>query len=481
MEGIRGLNMKKIIFTLLVITLVLSVSCSLNEEASNGIDTSDWTEETHGSTTAPNYDVVFPENEVKRFDLVIDPDDWQDMLDDMKEKYGTFGSDSGGGGGGAPGGPGPGGGGDVIDLGEDPIYVPCSLFFEGKEWYRVGVRFKGNSSLKQSWGSGIWKLALKLDFNEFEDDYPEILGQRFYGFRQLSLASNFNDTSFIRERVVPEIFRAMGVRAPHTAYYRVYINYGEGLIYFGLYTAVEVVDDTVLGDQFGNNSGNCYKPEGTGATFAANTFNQDYFEKQNNKEAADWSDIQALFEALHSSDRTANHEEWKNHLESVFNVDGFIRWLAVNTVIQNWDTYGKMSHNYYLYNDPDGPGLTWIPWDNNEALRDGRQGEALTLALTEVGSNWPLIRYLMDDEAYNDLYALYVDEVINTAFVPSVMAERYNELHDLIQPYVTGSEGEKSGYTFLSSYSEFDQGLTTLISHVSARKTSVENYLASRQ
>lgn len=36
---------------------------------------------------------------------------------------------------------------------------------------------------------GDSKLPLKLDFDEFEDDYPEIENQRFYGFKQLSLAN----------------------------------------------------------------------------------------------------------------------------------------------------------------------------------------------------------------------------------------------------------------------------------------------------
>jgi spore coat protein CotH len=447
--------------------MLLSVSCSLNEEidANDTVnDMSDWTEDTHGSSVPPNYDVVFSEDEVLRIDLVIDSDDWQDMLDDMKENYGSFGTG---------GGMGPG----MMGSSENPIFVPCSLFFEGKEWYRVGVRFKGNSSLRSAWGEGIWKLALKLDFNEFEEEYPEIEGQRFYGFRQLALGNNFHDASFIRERVVPEIFREMGVRAPHTAYYRVYIDHGEGSIYFGLYTAVEVVDDTMLEDQFGSDNGNCYKPEGNGAAFAFNSFNQADFEKKNNEAEADWSDIIALFDALHSDDRFSNYRQWKNGLEEVFNVDGFLRWLAVNTVIQNWDTYGKMNHNYYLYNDPSGLGITWIPWDNNEALNEGKQDGSLSIALTEVSARWPLIRYLMDDEDYRALYSAYVEETINSAFEPTKMIARYRRLHDLVQPYVTGSEGENDGYTFLRSDSEFYSGLDYLISHVSLRKAEAENYI----
>ena len=61
--------------------------------------------------------------------------------------------------------------------------------------------------------------------------------------------------------------------------------------------------------------------------------------------------------------------------------------FAVNGVMQNWDTYGRMAHNYVVYNDPGTGLLTWIPWDSNEALKDGNgpQGGALTLSLDEAG------------------------------------------------------------------------------------------------
>ena len=142
-----------------------------------------------------------------------------------------------------------------------------------------------------------------------------------------------------------------------TAFYEVYVDYGEGLQYFGLYTAVEIVDDTVIKTQFTEDSGNVYKPEGTGAAFVDGTFNEATFEKQTNQDEADWSDIEAVFAALNSNLRTSDPAAWRADLETVLDVDAFIRWLAVDTIIQNWDTYGAMAHNYYLYTEPDGwPG-----------------------------------------------------------------------------------------------------------------------------
>jgi len=454
--------MRKVFFVISVACLLWLGGCTLTEEtpvvAEEPLDLSDWTESTHGNNVPPDYDIVFPDDEVKRIDLVIDSDDWQEMLDDMTAKYGSFGGRRNQ--------------GPAQMSDENPIFVPCQFFFEDREWYKVGVRFKGNSSLQTTWSQGIWKLALKLDFDQYESDYPEIRDQRFYGFRQLSMSNNYEDISFLRERVVPEIFREFGVLAPHTAFYRVYIDHGEGSLYFGLYTMVEVVDDTLMADQFGSDDGNCYKPDGTGASFAQGTFSEDDFVKKTNEDAGDWNDILDLFDALHSDNRIGDPVQWRDQLEAVFNVDEYLRWLVVNTVIQNWDTYGRMTHNYYLYHDA-SLGLTWIPWDNNEALEEGKQGGALSLGLTEVSYRWPLIRYLMDDDTYRSKYLSYAADVVDGPFEPSKMIARYCYLHGLIEPYVTGADGENSGYTFLSSSMDFYSALDDLIAHVQERAAMV--------
>jgi len=240
---------------------------------------------------------------------------------------------------------------------------------------------------------------------------------------------------------------------------------------------VEVVDDTVIAEQFEDDSGNVYKPSGQGASFAQGTFDQASFDKETNQEAADWRDIRALFDALHADTRTSDPVTWRENLTAVFDVEGFLKWLAVNTVIQNWDTYGQMAHNYYLYNDPATGQLTWIPWDNNEALYEGKMRGAATLDLSEVTDAWPLIRYLMDDETYYAMYVTAVQETIEGPFDPATVTARYQELHDLIQPYVTGEQGENPGYTLLSSPDAFDTALSALVAHANQRYQDVNAFL----
>ena len=421
-------------------------------------DYADWTDATHGNLVDPDYSVVFNQSEVLRFDIEISSDDWSDMQSDLSSVLNT--------GGGRPGG--------MDESISDPMWVPCSFKFNDTEWYQVGIRYKGNSSLRTAYQSGNKKLSLKLDFDEFEDDYPNLKNQRFYGFRQLNLNNNYDDVSLMREKVGADLFRQFGLAASYTAFCVVYIDNGSGPQYYGVYALVEEVDDTVLDDQFADGSGNLYKPDGNAASFSQGSYNTSEMEKKTNEDLGDYSDVEALYNVINSSDRTADNAAWKNNLESVLNVDGFLKWLAANTVIQNWDTYGIMTHNYYLYNNPENNLLTWIPWDNNEALQYGKQGGALSLSLSEVGSNWPLIRYLIDQTEYKAVYESYLQEFIEEVFIPANMTSSYAEYYELIKEY---AYEEESGYTFIRYDSEFDQAVEALKTHVQTRNDAVNSYL----
>lgn len=450
-----------------------------------------WDDTTHGKEADPDYETVFPQDEVNRIDITITDANWQTMMDDMTAMYGEFGTKTNDRM--APGGQRPqnqaGGqrpqqqegnapaqddrmmaGGMMENDASNPVWVPVTIEFEGDTWTNVGLRFKGNSSLKNSWSQGNLKIPLKLDFDEFEDDYPEIDDQRFYGFKQLTLASNFNDLSYSREKVVAEIFNEAGVPSAQTAFYEVYVDYGEGPEYFGLYTMVEVVDDTVIETQFDDESGNVYKPSGAGASFAAGSFSEASFDKETNQDEDDYSDILELYQALHAETRISDPATWRTNLESVFDVSGFLNYLAVNNIVQNWDTYGLMTHNYYLYHDPTTDLITWIPWDNNEAMKTGRMKEPLSLSMDEVSDKWPLISYLMDDPVYYAQYVDYVEAAIDDPLNPDTLIARLEELHELVEPYALAEENGVSQRAFENALSE-------LIQHVNSRYQAASAFL----
>lgn len=424
-------------------------------------EATDWTDATHSKSAAPDFNEVFDNSQVKRFDFVVTAERWQSMLDDMTDLYGEFGQRSSGTG--------------LSDIDENPIFVPTDVYYNGRQWYRVGIRFKGNSSLQTSWQQGILKLSFKMDFDEFEDDYPQIDNQRFYGFKKFSLKNNYDDKAFLREKVAADVFKNSGLAISNTAFYTVYVDHGNGPEYFGLYTLVEEIDDTVLETQFADDNGNLYKPEDGGASFVEGSFDEDNFEKKTNEDEEDWSDISALFDALHDDKRNSDPDTWRTNLEAVFDVDTFLKYLAVNGIMQNWDTYGRMPHNYYLYNNPENSKLTWIPWDNNEALQEGKMAGALNLDFSDLdSSSWPLIAKLYADDVYKARYNDYLLEAISSVLDTNSMQATYDSYSAMIDPYATT---ELSGFTFLNNANDFYQAIEQLKEHAESRTQAVTTYL----
>lgn len=453
--------------SLTIFIVALTAGCSGTDDTSQDwVDegTADgWSEDSHSNGADPDYEQVFPSGEVQRIDIWITADSYGAMQDEMEELHGEFGANAGSGG---PPDGGPPDGGPGMDFGEDPSFVPVTVGYEDRTWPYVGMRYKGNSSLGDSWENGISKLPFRLDFDEFEDEYEETLNQRFWGFKKLTFSSGHADPSYLRETLAVEIFRGNGLPAAQATFYEVYVTVeGENTQYWGLYTGLEDVSDAMLDVYFDDDDGNLYKPDNNCADFTC--FDEDSFYKKNNEDEADWSDVEAMVDALLASSNDA--AAWREGLEEVFDVTGFLRWLATNTVIENWDTYGQMEHNYYLYADPGDDGrLTWIPWDNNESLGDPKMA-TLTIELNEVNDEWPLIRYIMDDPTYADEYYDNVAAVLDSPFAIDEHSARAQELWDVIQPSV---EAEEAPYSTLDNYSSFLDSVTGsggLIQHVEER------------
>lgn len=459
--------MKSSILILTVSFFVLS-SC-YKEEIISTERPEDWTYLTHSDQVPADYSIVFPQDKVNKMYIVIAPADWQTMQDDLDDLYGGTGGGPGG-----PGGGGPGGGGNFAE--EKPVTVKCQVYFNDIQWYDVGIRYKGNSSLSSAYNQGKGKKPLRMDFDYFEDENPLIDDQRFYGFKELSMGSNIMDNSFMHEKVATDMFRSFGVPAPLTSFYEIYIDNGDGngYVYNGLYTMIEVVFDTMLSDRFGSESGNCYKPDGDGATFSSSyAFNTEDLEKKTNQDASDWSDVQSLYTIINSSTRTTDTEQWKTDLEGVFDVDGYLKYLAANTTMQNWDTYGLMTHNYFLYNDPSDGLIKWIPWDNNEALSDDKNN-ALDFDFASVNATqWPLLSYIYEVPEYKSIYDNYIDDFIAGPFNATTANALYQNYHDMIATSVLNESGI---YTYLNSYSDFTSALSTQQSHSISRNNEAAAY-----
>jgi spore coat protein H len=374
-------------------------------------------------------------------------------------------------------------GADDVDIFPNtPVYVPADVRFDGQLFRRVGFRLKGNSSLSNAWRAGVDKLPFRLNFDELEQRYPDIRDQTFFGFPNLSFTSNGTDISFLKHRVVTDLFREAGVPAAHTAYVRVFMTRGPASFYMGLYTMTEVPGQPMLDRLFGSDAGNLYKPVGAGGRWTQ--FFELSFPKKTNAEDEDWTDIQQAIAVLNSPRSDA--AVWRARLEARFDVNGFLRWLALNTLVGNFDAYGGLSaHNYYLYGSPrHRDRLFWMAWDHDLALSGntlgnvGNTGAGLDLFLDRTAANWPLIRFLLDDAVNRSAYRGHVIELLKTVFEPSKVIARMRAENALIAPYVTGPEGEEPSHTFLTNPRELATSLNSLEAYVTTRHAAAVAALA---
>jgi hypothetical protein len=460
----------------------------------------EWSPATHGNQARPDYARLFALDRVHELRISIDAATFRAMREDLTSvlpfggiPYGPAGAPPARSGAACAGPFGKGGGLTT----RDPCYFPVTVRHDGHAWTRVGMRYKGNFSLMMGSFSPDGKLSFRLNFDRFEDAHPEVANQRFYGFKELTFSSNFGDASRMREALANEIFRDRGVAAPRVAFYRIVVNTGTRDESWGLYTLVEdPADPAMLTSQFGGASGNLYKPDGPGADWT--TFDRAGFEKKTNRARADFSDIRAAIEALHADLPPA---EWRANLERHFDVDFFLRWLAVNQVVDNWDAYGRFAHNYYLYADPGRKGrLVWIPWDNNysfglipfvanfagiaqrgaaPALQDQVVGGAPIagsnddVLFEKVGKGWPLISRVLADSVYISRYQAHLRFALGGLYERDRLAARVREWQTLLASSV---KSDKPASMF-GGTEDFQTAIATLLSAVDRRRSLIESAL----
>ncbi len=235
-------------------------------------------------------------------------------------------------------------------------YLMGKVTIDGEAVDSVGIRFKGFTSY--SYESD--KKPIKIDFNEF------VSGKRYDGLKKLNLNNSTGDASMQRDVICYELLRNTGVKAPRTSYSKVFFN-GE---YWGLYQNIEQVDKTFLARNFANGKGNLFKNKGWSHLEWNGSVPSSYhppFELKTNEEGDDWSGFINLMDVLNNS----SDENFPEAIEEVFNVDLFLKTLAVDVATNNWDSYLEHGRNWYIYEDTTTGIFNWIPWDYNFSLGGG--------------------------------------------------------------------------------------------------------------
>ena len=208
----------------------------------------------------------------------------------------------------------------------------------------VGLRKKGFlGSLDNRWPS------LKVKFDEFVEQSP------IPGLEGLTLNNNKQDSSLASQFLAYELFNAAGVHAPRCSFVRMTVN-GQ---YLGVYSNVESIGKPFLERRFGNNSGNLY--EGTLADFYPKAV--DRLDAKTNKKKHDRSKALRLATLLASDDPLALGE-----VEQLVDVDSFLRFWAMESLIGFWDGYSANQNNFWVYENRADGKFYFMPWGADGAF-----------------------------------------------------------------------------------------------------------------
>ncbi len=252
-------------------------------------------------------------------------------------------------------------------------YYEADVEVGGTTVARVGVRKKG--FLGSVISNGLRKPSIKVKTDKFVE------GQLISDLERITLNNNNQDLSRMRTCLAYELFRDAGYPAPRCQLANVMLN-GESL---GAYSRVEPLKKRFLRRAFGNDDGSLY--EGTIADFSLGHLAGASEGELGHWEAktGDSGPLLAVTNALSASD-----EELASALGEVVNLDTFIRFWALETLVAHQDSYTGGSNNFYIYFDPADEGRgTFVPWGADdvfngdeerseiagEALRDNIQGE----------------------------------------------------------------------------------------------------------
>ena len=134
-------------------------------------------------------------------------------------------------------------------------YYSCDVKINGTNLYSVGIRPKGNTSLSAiAMDPDTDRYSFKLEFDQY------VNGQTCFGLDKLILNNNYADATNMKEAVVYDMYHFLDADASLSNYAKVSVN-GE---YWGIYLALEAVEDSFMLRNYGTQAGGLYKPESMG-------------------------------------------------------------------------------------------------------------------------------------------------------------------------------------------------------------------------
>tara|TARA_R110000868_G_scaffold235273_5_gene489058 strand:+ start:452 stop:2779 length:2328 start_codon:yes stop_codon:yes gene_type:complete len=309
---------------------------------------------------------------------------------------------------------------------------PATFIFKKEEKadtvFNIGFRLRGNTSRDSQ------KKSFKVSFNTFEK------GREYKGLDKMNLNGEHNDPTILRAKLSWDIFQEINLPAPRANHVKLFINND----YYGLYLNVEHIDDEFLKDRFGSDDGNLYKslypadlsyisenPEDY--KWSPNWADRRVYELKTNTEEDDYSDLASLISFFENS----NTQDFINEIEDYINVDGVLRWMAVDILTGNWDNYWYNQNNFYLYFNVEENRFEFIPYDYDN-----------TFGIDFIGPDWgtrdinnwgpdganrPLTYRILEVEEYRNRLNFYINKIIEDFFNVDILFPEIDRIKALTE------------------------------------------------
>ena len=175
-------------------------------------------------------------------------------------------------------------------------YYTAAMVIDGETYKNVGIRGKGNTSLSTVSSLGSERYSFKIEFDQYDSSIT------YHGLDKLSLNNLIQDSTMMKDYLTYTMMNEFGAAAPLCSFVYITVN-GED---WGLYLAVEGVEDSFLERNYGSDYGELYKPDSMsfgGGRGNGKDFNMDDF--INREESADGSEQGAAMPNMGNFDPSA--------------------------------------------------------------------------------------------------------------------------------------------------------------------------------
>jgi len=260
-----------------------------------------------------------------------------------------------------------------------------------------------------------------------------------FGRSQFKLRSDLTEPTFLRSKLTSDIHKKLGLTGILANYATLYINDE----YMGLFVLTDAYKLKWVEQVYGEkDSISLYKCEGA-------PLNIDSYNLCSN-ENDEINDVEKISEEWSSFMNTILNAESAKDIEDIFEVDHFIKEMAIEYLLGAWD-HIQLGHNYYLYKQPNGKWI-YLTYDHDHTFGINLDRIFLGVFIVDLPermekinfdypnysfSDWTQKRHLIDILILNDptRFNQALKEIVNTVFNPATLFPHIDELKDFIRPY----------------------------------------------